>query len=118
MTTNHIERLDPALIRPGRVDVKEILGDATAYQARTLFSNFYKGSMPDEELSELSEQLVEGVEEARINGQSVSMAALQGHFIRHEARSAVESWPNLVQETDLDRRVSAQSPKYIVPSAA
>jgi chaperone BCS1 len=118
MTTNHIERLDPALIRPGRVDVKELLGDATAYQAKTLFSNFYKGSMSDEELLELSQQLVMGVEKARSHGQTVSMAALQGHFIRHEARPAVESWQDLVQEADLDRRTSAQNPRYIIPSAA
>jgi len=32
MTTNHIERLDPALIRPGRVDYVELIGDATDYQ--------------------------------------------------------------------------------------
>ena len=25
MTTNHFSRLDPALVRPGRVDVKELL---------------------------------------------------------------------------------------------
>ena len=33
MTTNHVERLDPALIRPGRADVKLLLENATAEQA-------------------------------------------------------------------------------------
>ncbi len=32
MTTNHIEFLDPALIRPGRVDAVHKIGDATAFQ--------------------------------------------------------------------------------------
>jgi mitochondrial chaperone BCS1 len=41
MTTNHIEKLDPALIRPGRVDVRQYFGNATKDQARRLFLRFY-----------------------------------------------------------------------------
>lgn len=41
MTTNHVERLDPALIRPGRVDLIEELGDADENMARDLFERFY-----------------------------------------------------------------------------
>lgn len=41
LTTNHRERLDAALIRPGRIDVEVELGLATAAQLRTLFLRFH-----------------------------------------------------------------------------
>lgn len=41
MTTNHVERLDPALIRPGRVDLIEELGDADEGMVQELFERFY-----------------------------------------------------------------------------
>jgi chaperone BCS1 len=42
MTTNHIERLSSALIRPGRVDVRCYLGPATRAQAKQMFISFYR----------------------------------------------------------------------------
>jgi chaperone BCS1 len=42
MTTNHIERLESALIRPGRVDVRRYLGPASREQARQMFLSFYR----------------------------------------------------------------------------
>ncbi|KAJ2455465.1 Complex III assembly protein translocase and chaperone [Coemansia sp. RSA 2336] len=74
MTTNHIERLDPALIRPGRVDVKVHLGNATPYQIRRMFTRFY-GS----EHAGLADAFVQA-----LAGHSVSTAQLQGHFIAHK----------------------------------
>ena len=41
MTTNNLEVLDKALIRPGRVDRIEELGNADQDQATRLFANFY-----------------------------------------------------------------------------
>lgn len=41
LTTNHIDRLDPALIRPGRVDMIVRVGEATRYQAGQMFDRFY-----------------------------------------------------------------------------
>jgi chaperone BCS1 len=41
LTTNHIERLDPALIRPGRVDMTVRIGEATRYQAAEMWNRFY-----------------------------------------------------------------------------
>ena len=43
MTTNHIERLDPALIRPGRVDVQIEFGYAKQETTRRVFTELYKG---------------------------------------------------------------------------
>lgn len=94
MTTNHVEKLDPALIRPGRVDLIEKIDDATPEQARILFDRFYGGrdvlsNTTDKEVEELSRRLGGIVEEELAIGRRVSMAALQGLFIRNEAQDAV-----------------------------
>jgi chaperone BCS1 len=41
MTTNHPEKLDPALVRPGRVDVRIHLAKPDADQLRRLYARFY-----------------------------------------------------------------------------
>jgi chaperone BCS1 len=41
LTTNHIDRLDEALIRPGRVDMTVRIGEATRYQAAEMWDRFY-----------------------------------------------------------------------------
>ena len=42
MTTNHIERLSSALIRPGRVDVRFEFTHATEVQVTDFFTGFYQ----------------------------------------------------------------------------
>jgi len=99
MTTNHVEKLDPALIRPGRVDLIEKIDDATPEQARILFDRFYGGRdvLPNitEEVEELSRRLGGIVEEELAIGRRVSMAALQGLFIRNEAQDAIAACRDL-----------------------
>lgn len=41
MTTNHMEMLDPALLRPGRIDYRLFLGDATDSQRVELYRRFF-----------------------------------------------------------------------------
>ncbi|KAI8825942.1 BCS1 N terminal-domain-containing protein [Fimicolochytrium jonesii] len=92
MTTNHIDRLDPALIRPGRVDVQVYLGNVDAHQAEHMFLRFYPGEVA------LATRFVEKAGLVRAVGEeeeesSLSPALLQGHFVmyRDNARKAVDN---------------------------
>ena len=95
MTTNHIEKLDPALIRPGRVDLSEKIDDATPEQAATLFSRFYRETTDDSRVKELSLRLGDIIRQEMINDRRVSMAALQGFFICNDADDAITKCRNL-----------------------
>ncbi|CAE7144741.1 unnamed protein product [Rhizoctonia solani] len=46
-TTNHLERLDPALSRPGRMDVWVEFKNATKWQCEQLFNNFFPAASAD-----------------------------------------------------------------------
>jgi ATP-dependent 26S proteasome regulatory subunit len=50
MTTNHRDRLDPALIRPGRVDYEEEFSTAAESQLRRLYARFFPNSNGDAEV--------------------------------------------------------------------
>ena len=90
LTTNHIERLDPALIRPGRVDLACLIDDASPSQAKRLFTKFYD-SEEKANLESLGDELGSMVDREVKGGRRVSMAALQGTFIRNRPEEAVRA---------------------------
>jgi chaperone BCS1 len=77
MTTNHPERLDPALVRPGRVDRSFHLGHTTPDQAQRLFTWFYCGGQPDPAVEHWARVFASRIPEGR-----VCMAAIQEHLLR------------------------------------
>ncbi len=71
MTTNHVERLDPAMIRPGRVDIQEYVGLSSPAEARRMFLCFHPG------MDDLAKVFADSVLEP------VAAARIQGHLIAH-----------------------------------
>lgn len=102
MTTNHLEKLDPALIRPGRVDLNVLVDDASPTQAKTLFTRFYAESdeASREDIDHMGQQLQELTTTEMRHERRISMAALQGLFIRNGAQEAVAE----CREHFVDRR--------------
>jgi mitochondrial chaperone BCS1 len=75
MTSNHIEAIDPALLRPGRIDYRLHLGAATVEQKVELYRRFF----PDAAIAE-AQIFVEDHESA------LTMAEFQGVLLNREGR--------------------------------
>jgi len=98
MTTNHREKLDPALLRPGRADVHVKLDWASEKQMKGLFKKFFPESTPEEQ-EEFANQLPE---------YKINMAKLQGHFLVHRdnLREAINNAKSLL---DMDYQIKDMS---------
>lgn len=77
MTTNYLSRLDPALIRPGRVDLKEYVGHCSRHQLEQMYRRFYNGPGVDN----FAAQFADNAE--RFN-KPISPAQVQGFFMVHK----------------------------------
>lgn len=89
MTTNHKEKLDPALIRAGRADLHTELGLVNAQTARRLFERFF----PDEDA-------YGGQFETYLGARKLNPAAIQGWLLANSsdpcrAAQAIDLRPGL-----------------------
>ena len=98
MTTNQVEALDPALLRPGRIDYKLYLGKASDAQKVDLYLRFF----PD--ASEM-----EAREFVRTRGMSETMAEFQGLLLSLAADAAIlYSGDRVVQGTEKTDELSVR----------
>lgn len=91
MTTNHPERLDPALTRPGRADVVRSIQPPDAETTANMARSWYGAQAP-------VEPLVQALQALR---PVPSAAELEAHFDRNaDAAQALERLPQLTQARD------------------
>jgi chaperone BCS1 len=97
-TTNHLERLDPALTRPGRMDVWVEFKNASKWQAELLFTNFFseveeemRGAPTPDEIAAMEKEFAfleaqqkaseQQAKEAEANGVKIQRATLEDEKI-------------------------------------
>ena len=93
MTTNHREKLDPALLRPGRCDVQVELKNASFKQMRDMYIRFFP-EKPQSDAVKFAEALPEW---------KISMAKLQGHFLyyRKDGTKCLDNAKEILKEGDM-----------------
>ncbi|OJJ46179.1 hypothetical protein ASPZODRAFT_67073 [Penicilliopsis zonata CBS 506.65] len=122
MTTNHIEKLDAALLRPGRVDVSITFGYSDTTAIQDLFRSIYGTLHHDHAASSSSEKKTALYSDAqieqlasdfasRVPGGEFTPAEIQGYLLKHknapeEAIDGAVAWVHDLQE----KKGQAESP--------
>ncbi|CAK5269825.1 unnamed protein product [Mycena citricolor] len=109
-TTNYVDRLDSALMRPGRIDYRVRYTLATKEQARRMFERLFEDSeeslekprkLSQTEVAELAQRFADGIRDYEF-----SPAELQGYLLRNRERPAaaadeIKAW--VTQQNDMKR---------------
>ena len=56
ISSNHYDKLDPALIRPGRIDITLCLDNCTRNMIRQMYKQFYKSDIDERQLSKVKDK--------------------------------------------------------------
>ena len=105
LTTNYKERLDSALIRPGRVDFQLHIDYCDSNQAKLLYERFYPSTT--EATKNNSQKFIDGLygmdESQPHKYLQISAAQLQGYFMQYkfDENIAITSLHELINQNSL-----------------
>jgi len=114
MTTNHIENLDDALVRPGRIDMKVLLEKASKNQIRRVFRYFFP---------EFSKTKEEEIFASKVAERSFTTAELQSLFMQfrddvQELLNNLEEYLKLIEkQREYMEKLKAKEKKKETPKA-
>ncbi|KAF4982574.1 hypothetical protein FDECE_17480 [Fusarium decemcellulare] len=129
MTSNHTENLDPALLRPGRVDFSVKFGLATTDTASQLFIQMYEASCDEATVGDGEKQAVKVSYDktplsslaaefgSKVPELMFSPAAIQGYLLTHQddpvgAIAAVDDWVKQ-QALNKKQKLIEEAPKPV-----
>lgn len=117
MTTNHVDCLDEALIRAGRVDVKLELGLTTHDINAQLFFNTFESGAPNDEdkaekdkrLKKMAEEFAKKVPDREFSPAEIQLFLLANRKSPHLAVQNVQDWMATVREEKI--RLTKPAPR-------
>ena len=101
MSSNHVEKLDPALIRPGRIDHKIRFDFATKHQISQMIQQFF----PDvDDLKTFSEKVADKFPEKQLTTAEVQCYLMRYIYNARECESHVDEYIKEVEEMKLEQQ--------------
>jgi chaperone BCS1 len=97
MTTNHREKLDPALIRPGRVDHEVEFENATQKQAKELFERMYTTTAVSTKAKDVPNFNANGTATS-IPANSVAKRGVKGELVAEELSQLAKEFAKKISD--------------------